>query len=291
MEKDHCLNHIYWDKTKPSPLTTIKTLSDLEEKEDIKYRKYLPINVIENWLKTGEIKEEDLILKIKGEDQPWTIETRSHNSIEEGTKTVKSADGYFVENCIRMFPNWSLAVKIEINNNSSENKDLNSLINIPSEGLTIRLGGEGHQVILKPCPQLDKQWQNLTKLSENNYQQKRKSLGYLATPAIFERTQQNIAKCRPYPWEWKLAYTANKNQKEGNLVSMATERALPISCRFQSNNQSIPAPQVFASPAGTVFYLQEPEMLFQDSEKAPDKVKKWRQLGYSELLWIPYKQE
>lgn len=294
-KNDHCLNHIHWDKTKPSPLTTIKTLSDLDEEEkennEMKYRQYLPVNVIENWLKTGDIKEEDWQLKIKGEDKPWNLETRSHNSIEEGTKTVKSADGYFVENCIRMLPNWSLAVKIEINDYPRENKDLNSLINIPSEGLTIRLGGEGHQVILKPCPQLDQQWQNLIKLSDNNYQQKRKSLGYLATPAIFERTQNNIAKCRPYPWEWKLAYTVNKNQKSGNLASMVTERALPISCRFQSNNQSIPAPQVFASPAGTVFYLEKPEMLFQDSKDAPNKVRKWRELGYSELLWIPYKEE
>lgn len=291
-KEEHCLNYIYWDKTRPCPLTTIKTLKDFDdqenEKED-KKRRYLPLNIIENWLKTGEIKEEDWQPKIRGEEQPWTIETRPHNSIETGTKTVKDSDGYFVENCIRMLPNWSLAVHIEINHNS--NQDLNSFVNIQEKGIIIKLGGEGHHALLKPCPQLNKQWDSIIKISQNNYQQKRKSLAYLATPAIFERTQNNIAKCRPYPWEWKLAYTVNKNQKEGKLVSVATEKPLIISNRFQSNNNSIPAPQVFASPAGTVFYLQQPEMLFQDLKDAPDKVKKWRQLGYSELLWIPYKED
>jgi len=291
---EHCLNHIYWDKTRPCPLITIKTEKDSNEKNldknEKKYHRYLSSNVIENWLKIGEIKEEDLLLKNNGKQYPWIVETRSHNSIETGTKKVKDSDGYFVENCIRMLPNWSLAVKIEINNYPQQNQDLNSLIEIPEKGTIIKLGGEGHQALLKPCTQLNKQWNNLVQLSQNNYQQKRKSLGYLATPAIFERTENNIAKCRPYPWEWKLAYTVNKNQKEGNLVSVATEKPLIISNRFQSNNNSIPAPQVFASPAGTVFYLNEPEMLFQDTENAPEKVKKWTRLGYGEILWLPYQE-
>ena len=291
-KEDHPLNHIYWDKSRPCPLTAIKTLKDTEEQKEQKEekkRRYLPSNIIEDWLKTGKIKEEDWQPQIKGEEQPWTIETRPHNSIETGTKNVKDSDGYFVENCIRMFPNWSLAVHIEINNHSQ--KDLNSLVKIPEKGVIIKLGGEGHHALLKSCPQLDKQWDNLVIISHNNYQQKRRCLGYLATPAIFERNQNKTAKCRPYPWEWKLAYTANKNQREGKLVSVATEKPLIISNRFQSNNNSIPAPQVFASPAGTVFYLNEPEMLFQDTENAPDKVKKWRNLGYGELLWIPYEED
>jgi CRISPR-associated protein Cmr3 len=292
---EHCLNQIYWEQTKPCPLTTIKNILDIDnqelEKDAQKYRQYLPVNVIEKWLETGEITEEDWQLKIEGEEQPWQGETRPHNSMENGTRTVKSADGYFVENCIRMLPNWSLAVKIEIINDPHEHQNVESLINIPNHGLTLKLGGEGHQAILKPCPQLEQQWQNIVKLSDYNYQQKRKSLAYLTTPGVFERTQGKIAKCRPYPWEWKLAYTVNQNQKEGNLVSVATEKALPISGRFQKNNHSIPAPQVFASPAGTVFYMEQPEKLFQDSENAPDKVKKWRQLGYSELLWLPYQEE
>ncbi|MBF2055657.1 MAG: CRISPR-associated protein Cmr3 [Cyanobacterium sp. T60_A2020_053] len=285
-QKDHCLNHIYWEKTKPCPLIPIKVINDNspEEKED-KKRRYLPSDVMANWLSTGQIKEKDWLIQQKGEYQPWTVETRSHNSIETGTKAVKDSDGYFVENCIRMFPNWSLAVNIELHSQPKQN------LNIPAEGTIIKFGGEGHRALLKPCSQLAQQWDKLVKISQYNHKQRRKSLAYLATPAIFERTQNNIAKCRPYPWEWKLAHKANQNQREGKLVSVATEKPLVISNRFQSNNNSIPAPQVFASPAGTVFYLNEPDTLFQDTDKAPDKVKKWRSLGYGELLWLPYQEE
>lgn len=95
--------------------------------------------------------------------------------------------------------------------------------------------------------------------------------------------------CRAWPWEWKLAHTVNSNQKAGNLVSVATDRAVPISCRLKSKeNQSAPAPQVFAAPPGSMYYLNQPDQLFQDQSHAPEKVQRWRSLGYSELLWLSY---
>lgn len=90
-------------------------------------------------------------------------------------------------------------------------------------------------------------------------------------------------------WEWKLAHTVNGNQTPGHLVSVATDRAVPISCRLRDRqNNSIPAPQVFAAPPGSVYYLNQPQQLFQESEQASNQAKRWRQLGYSELLWISF---
>ena len=101
--------------------------------------------------------------------------------------------------------------------------------------------------------------------------------------------------CRAWPWEWKLAHTVNGNQTPGQLVSVATDKPMPISCRFrddQDKNKSIPAPQVFAAPPGSVYYLNEPQGLFQEEptkkDGQPKKTNIWRQLGYSELLWISY---
>jgi CRISPR-associated protein Cmr3 len=70
------------------------------------------------------------------------------------------------------------------------------------------------------------------------------------------------------------------------LVSVATEKAVPISARVRDKDdaKSIPAPQVFAAPPGTVYYLERPAGLFQDNPTT--RVHSWRQLGYSELLWI-----
>jgi CRISPR-associated protein Cmr3 len=83
---------------------------------------------------------------------------------------------------------------------------------------------------------------------------------------------------------------------------MSTDKAVPISCRIRekedntkSITKSIPAPQVFAAPPGTLYYLEKPQGLFQDQEKVhkngkneANHVNNWRQLGYSEMLWIKY---
>ncbi|MBE9176917.1 CRISPR-associated protein Cmr3, partial [Synechocystis salina LEGE 06155] len=47
------------------------------------------------------------------------------------------------------------------------------------------------------------------------------------TPGIFERSQEGTSVCRPYPWEWKMAYN------KCSFLSMATERAVPVSPRIR----------------------------------------------------------
>jgi CRISPR-associated protein Cmr3 len=106
---------------------------------------------------------------------------------------------------------------------------------------------------------------------------------------VFERKRREQMMCRAYPWEWKLAYPVN-GEPPGNLVSVATAKALPISGRLRGKSgDSIPAPQVFAAPPGSVYYLEQPQGLFQDLPEVNgqrNRVHTWRQLGYSELLWM-----
>jgi CRISPR-associated protein Cmr3 len=266
------------DETQPSPLVRPANAS-LEDDANslVKYqgsepdfRQYLPYTVIKKYLQTGEITKEDWqITDGSHEDKPWTIETRSHNTLETGTRQVKEADGYFIENAIRLHSDWSLAIGID------------EEIATPT---TIRLGGEGHRTIMESCPELGEQWQELQQISQSNFQAGHKSIAYLITPGVFERkhrTKDNqiTSLCRPYPWEWKI--------KDGNFVSMATEKPVPISCRFRYQNNSIPAPQVFAAPPGSLYYLNQPQRLFQDDPNS--HLHNWRKLGYSEMLWIQYK--
>jgi CRISPR-associated protein Cmr3 len=76
---------------------------------------------------------------------------------------------------------------------------------------------------------------------------------------------------------------------------VASAKALPISCRIQTeHNQSIPAPQVFASPVGSQYYLNQPQELFAKDDnskgiKALERAKRLLDLGYSEMLWINFK--
>ncbi len=270
----HPIKQAMWDKTQPSPLCSPTLLSE-EDKKDNNYRQYLPHDVVANYLKKGKINESDWLAKDKSETKPWKIETRSHNSLEIGTRQVKDADGYFVENAIRLLEGWSLVIGIDIK--------------IPATPTIIQLGGEGHRAILERCDELKEQWEELEDISQTNFKKGGKSIAYLVTPGVFERKHNGKAICRSWPWEWKLANTVNGNQTAGSLVSVATDKAVPISCRFRDkeDNSSIPAPQVFAAPPGSLYYLNQPQTLFQDQETS-GKVHNWRQLGYSELLWIYY---
>lgn len=276
------------DQHQPCPLVKPVNQSHTDDEEDSasdstkqEYRQYLPYEVIQEYLQTGQIGKEDWIVRDGShEDKPWIIETRSHNAIEQGTRQVKDADGYFVENAIRLHTGWSLAVGIDEN------------IDTPT---SLRLGGEGHRTILQCCDELGEQWASLQQQSQANFARGGKSIAYLVTPGAFERKDKSKgterAICRAYPWEWKFAHTVNGKQTSGYLVSVATEKPVAISCRFREKaeaSKSIPAPQVFAAPPGTLYYLNQPQLLFQDDEQT--KVNTWRKLGYSELLWINYKQ-
>lgn len=161
------------------------------------------------------------------------------------------------------------------------------LQNLP-QPLSMRLGGEGHRVTLTHEPALDQQWQTLQALSESNYKQKEKAIAYLMTPGIFERGRDGVSTCRPFPWEWKLTHN------NGPFISMATDRAVPISPRIRDRKRnqgsSIPGPQVFAAPPGTLYYLNQSQGLFADQDNAPKHLKQTRQLGYSQLLWVKVKE-
>jgi len=302
-----------WDRTQPSPLVRPPGSSSNDGDDDdsadpgpggseVKYRQYLPYDGVLTYLKNGTIAPDAWQVQHEGEDQPWTIESRPHNAIEPGSRQVKDADGYFVENAVRLHKGWSLAIGLDDQTHQAVQKQANG------RALILRLGGEGHRVVLERSETLDQQWQELQQLSKANFDKGGRSLAYLVTPGVFERKQSGIATCRAWPWEWKLAHTVNGNQKPGILVSVATDKPVPISCRLRARKghneskdynerDSIPAPQVFAAPSGSIYYLESPETLFQDQEKKIDKktqqevnnpVHNWRKLGYSELLWLPF---
>jgi CRISPR-associated protein Cmr3 len=333
---DHPLQgQLEWDRTKPCPLVKLPGSNEDDDDEhdsdtpcpgssEVKHRQYLPYDVVLKYLETGTIDPEAWKLPDGEAEKPWTIESRPHNAIEPGSRQVKDADGYFVENAVRMHKGWSLAIALDTKTEQA--------IQAEAKGgaLIMRLGGEGHRVLLERCEALDKRWDTLAEKSQENFTenltQGERSLAYLVTPGAFERKQSGIATCRAWPWEWKLAHTVNSNQKPGPLVSVATDKPVPISCRLraskdqnrgdsipapqvfaasETNRQSlnlkaggdsIPAPQVFAAPPGSVYYLDHPEKLFQDQPEKWDKkqqkmvenkVHNWRKLGYSEMLWIP----
>jgi CRISPR-associated protein Cmr3 len=248
-----------------------------EDQRPVQYRQYLPWNVVQKYLESGKIATTDWGCDdaMATENQPWQMERRSHNSIEPGTKQVQEEKGFFVENAVRLHPDWSIAFCVD--------QDL-------PVGVTLRLGGEGHRVFLERCDYLRYQWKRIRKQSRRNFKKRGRSIAYLVTPGVFERKDNGEILSRAWPWEWRLAYPGNSNQVAGNLVSVVSDRAVPISSRMRDkdNGESVVAPQVFAAPSGSSYYLNRSQKLFQDSDDAPERTKRWRKLGYSELLWITH---
>ena len=314
-ENHHLHNVLESDPSQPKPLVRAswnpKRKDNSDHGEEKQYRPYLPTEVIKTYLATGKIEETDWE-GTKDEIEPWIEETRSHNSIEDGTRQVQDESGYFVENTIRLKEGWSLAIGVNVigieEKSDKTKKDLDS--ELAKKFNSLRMGGEGHQVLMQRCDSLGQQWKELQAISKDNrdralelWKQTKDSqntpeslcLAYLVTPGVFERRDKfkktNLALCSPHPWEWKFAAHPNPNQSKdkskASLVSFVTDRALPISCRMRGEDKSSrAAPQVFAAPPGTVYYLEKPEDLFQDTAKG--KIKRWRNLGYSELLWLKF---
>jgi CRISPR-associated protein Cmr3 len=312
LETNHPSRQMLWDKSKPVPLVIgDRTHTDPDEDKHTKsdYRQFLPCDVVLKLLKNEPMIEEDWLVDKDKEkqSQPWKIETRSHNTLEDGTRQVKESDGYFVEKAVRLLDGWGLAIAVD-----------QELCKI-GETAVMRLGGEGHRVLVKRCENFATQWQKLSARSQKNYEdaenmlktnpQKARSLAYMVTNGVFEKSSDRGSSdrkarsiCRPYPWEWELTHTPNGKPDKKMLVSVATEKPVPISCRFREKpkvgeedisykeRKSIPAPQVFAAPAGSVYYLNRPAYLWQNLPENAEKesLKVWRELGYAEMFWIKY---
>jgi len=286
-QADHVLmGQIRCDQSQPAPLMRLPSketkLDQDSGEETLKLRQWLPTETILHYLNHCKIPASDWDLP-KGELQdPWKIETRPHNHLERGTRQVKTEEGYFVENVVRLLPNWSIAFAL----NYSDSKD-----QLP-DAFIIRFGGEGHRAIVRRAQELDGQWKTLQEASNRNRQKEGRAIAYLITPGVFERNRRvkdsgrAIATCRAWPWEWKLS------QDGGPLVSVATDKPVAIAGRIRDSKNnlgnSIPSPQVFAAPPGSQYYLTQPMDPFSVKEANSPKVKKWQSLGCSELLWVKY---
>jgi CRISPR-associated protein Cmr3 len=269
-------NGLLWDKFQPMPLVKSgrAALDGSNNEDEPKYRQYLPHETVVKYLSHGKIADSDWLLDKKGEDKPWTVEVRSHNSLEVGTRQVKPTESYFTEAAIRLLAGWSIAIGLDLELTSPQ---------------VLRLGGEGHRAILERCQVLDKQWKEIQQISEKNFGKQQQAIAYLVTPGIFEMPRKGRSMCQAWPWEWKLAHATKSPdrlaEQEYNLVSVATDKPVIINGRIRSQaGKSIPSPQLFAAPPGSMYYLDRPQSLFTPAVASRDV----RRLGYSELLWLQF---
>lgn len=283
---DHT-HQILWDRRKPAPLMPQNASALLDQSVKMQTeRTFLPCDAILKLLKNIPLTLEDLSCQVGESPYPWTTDVRSQ----------VTAQTIHIEQTIQFAPGWKFAIAVD----DATHYKLQKLGN----SLPIRLGQAAHSFWLEFAGEpLKQQWHNIQQHSQQNFQaaqacdptsQAARVLAYLITPGLFERKHAGAATCRAFPWEWNLAYPIDDHQPAGALVSLAAPDPMPINCRSlskASSDEEVSTVQVFAAPAGSVYFLEYPVPLFQDQPFLKDgrlnKVHIWRKLGYSELLWLP----
>jgi CRISPR-associated protein Cmr3 len=160
-------------------------------------------------------------------DHPWNTQVLPHIHMNPGTRQVKSSEGYFTEVAIRLKPNWKLIAGF-------------SAALAPC---VVRLGGEGHRVLVEPYPALA-----LEEIDPFLQPQATSTTAYLLTPGLAEVTPF-LYGVYPAAWNDLLAgCVSDRALLWGGLSEFRKSEA------GQADRvESAFAPQRAFVPAGTVY--------------------------------------
>ena len=222
------------------------------------------------------IKAEALVDYLKGNplsnpndfhDDPWRTQILPHIHMEEGERQVKSQEGYFTEVATRLDPSWRLGMAC------SEAK-------IPET--VVRLGGEGHRVLLAAIAQ-PSVWEQLEALTTPDSD---RSCAYLLTPGLAQKLpDEPIYSIYPYYWESVLAGCVSDRALLWGGVSQIKRRV--SGTPNQKDTEFSLLPQRAFVPPGSIYHFQEiPETT--DLLLPPQGgvwLQTFQQLNYGKLLW------
>jgi CRISPR-associated protein Cmr3 len=203
-------------------------------------------------------------------DNPWTTQVLPHIQVTPGTRQVKSEDGYFTEVAIRIKPGWKLVAGLSA--------DLTETI--------VRLGGEGHRVLVTPLPHL-KVWEELQPFTRPQPQGKK---AYLLMPGLAEVESETGPEEKQ---ETFLAYSVYPDAWKGYLHGCVSDRPLLLGGMsvFQKpgevHREAAFTPQRAFVPPGTVYRFKTiPDRAIPLLPKTGGSwLETFEKLGYGTLLW------
>ncbi len=194
---------------------------------------------------------------------PWSLQVLPHIQIEPGTRQVKSEDGYFTEVAIRLHQGWKLVAGFS--------EKLASTV--------VRLGGEGHRVLVTPLAALPA-WEELTDYRKPNQSS---DTAYLLTPGLAETDSPHVYGVYPTIWKTKLRGCASDRPILAGGMSKFQKAEQPQDIAF--------TPQRAFVPPGTVYRFKPVSALVNDTntQLLPTGNENWlktlQTLGYGTLLW------
>lgn len=273
-----------WDRL--THLVSVEELSDIWQAINFSSEVVKPM--VPPQLENGEficgrpeswIKAEALIRYLQGNDNykpedfhsdPWKAQVLPHIQIESGTRQVKDEDGYFTEVAMRLEPGWKLVAGM-----SGENLN---------EQTVVRLGGEGHRVLVTPIKLPI--WQEL----KTYYQPKEESnFAYLLTPGLAQVGNEPTYGVYPQCWEEKLKGVVSDRAILWGGVSKVSRR-LPNSEERQEAEFALLPQRAFVPPGSVYLFrdtLPENQKLLPDNKAGEQKdwLITFNQLNYGKLLW------
>lgn len=192
-------------------------------------------------------------------EDPWSVQILPHIQMKSETRQVRDQEGYFTEVAMRLHSGWRLV----------------ALMSAKLQQTVVRLGGEGHRVLVSPLEKFE-QWQELTAYEQPNADS---NFAYLLTPGLAEKT---TAVYGVYPSTW-----------QENLLGCVSDRPLlwggvsSIKRRNQNQEEFALLPQRAFVPPGTVYVFNK--VPAQIDWLLPNSGGNWlttfQQLNYGKLLW------
>ncbi len=222
------------------------------------------------------ISAEGLALYLNGEEDkltpdhftgdPWDVQVLPHIHIEEGSRQVRSQQGYFTEVAIRLQAGWRLVAGISRPNESIDRQ-------------VVRLGGEGHRAIVSSCPNAKQQWDKLLPFVEQPG-----TTAYLLTPGLAATDKLAYYAAYPTAWTKRLAgCVTDRPLLWGGVSSFKADTTNPRRRNFTL------LPQRAFVPPGTAYRFKDPPedigLLLPENSSDRRGINSAIDLHYGLLLW------
>ena len=213
---------------------------------------------------TGKIKD-----LVPGDfcDDPWQVQVLPHIHMKAEQRQVKDSAGYFTEVAVRLNKGW----------------DLIAGLSQSVAGTVVRLGGEGHRVVMRAL-EIESLTNQLTKLAGGALSEpgEGKNVAYLLTPGLAIAGDSLYAS---YPAAWKPLLRGCATDKPLMWGGVST-------LQRKTHETDIPhfslLPQRAFVPPGTIYAFKAGGSK-EVKSLLPDTVSQWSKtfetLNYGKLLW------
>lgn len=203
---------------------------------------------------------------------PWGVQVLPHIHMQDHTRQVRDAEGYFTEVAVRMEPGWGFVVGVDIGQTT---------LNFP-ETAVIRLGGEGHRAIATTIPE-PQHWEALKQHLEPQEGTSRSA--YVLTPGLAQTNADHpIYGLCPHSWSELVKGCAGDKQLLWGGVSTVRRKRNP-NAETRSPEFGL-LPQRAFVPPGTVYAFGD--KLPDQRQLIPTQGKQremFETLNYGTLLW------